>query len=590
MQVNLPFDRMLFQPTEFVETWVPPVNLQNIPPGLQPLIPKATAMILNLAQQQATANFGRMLACNAIASNNFNNQFLAMVVDMTVRYAGFRAMGDNVPLNAIGYLPECVREMWTLFTSAIVVANPVVQSTLPSMSLAGAHQNNQQFYQLQSKLASANFSVYMAPQAQTYQQQPQYQPQQVPVSQMQSGSISPWAQPQPTQTQTPGLGQSGWFGNPNAAAPASSQWTQAPVQQPQQVPQQLQPEQPAAIPSHQVARAKPQTGMATETLTINKGDEMDINNHALPYFGSSVTLDLDTRREDFRSDAMVSIREGRRADSNIHDPKILDMATSAELNIQSAIFITRAAHASVKEPERACTIYRKFFDILDPVVIHPACEPLMTAVANLNSLQHLPQAFRKLIGDFKDPGNPSATELALLNFAAYIDRQLALFLNDFLMYNMREDSLAVSSYSADIDELRTWLKQHRPERAIQVLNAWENRMLTMIKEGYNDNAKAYLDGFFADGADQTFGFVPYKASVTVLTLTNLELGMDIGAKGAVVDPKVSPVIHDLVKGINSNKKDTEIPTQIDVVVTADNHVYRVAENAMNPGSFAIFRM
>jgi hypothetical protein len=223
-------------------------------------------------------------------------------------------------------------------------------------------------------------------------------------------------------------------------------------------------------------------------------------------------------------------------------------------------------------------------------VIHPACEPLMTAVANLNSLQHLPQAFRKLIGDFKDPGNPSATELALLNFAAYIDRQLALFLNDFLMYNMREDSLAVSSYSADIDELRTWLKQHRPERAIQVLNAWENRMLTMIKEGYNDNAKAYLDGFFADGADQTFGFVPYKASVTVLTLTNLELGMDIGAKGAVVDPKVSPVIHDLVKGINSNKKDTEIPTQIDVVVTADNHVYRVAENAMNPGSFAIFRM
>lgn len=606
MQVNVPYDYLTFPPTEFSENNFPPVN-SSLPPQLSALIPKAASTFLNVCFQAGVNNYGRTMACNALSQNNFQNDHYIKSVEFVIRYAVTLAKQANYPYNVVGYINESARAVSTMFTSAIIACNQVLHQVLPPNVIAGAHRNNQHFNNIQSSIWGLDLSNYQNSnqsnsngwggnqnnqESQIYNHQYSGQNSSRTNSAAGSWSSSNTAVASSfggSNTTTAQTNTNGWNNNQSGNQSGSASGWGA-----QQAPQPVQPQQPAITPPVAIEEIIPVSDNFTTIapiLTVQKGNEMDIDVHSLPYFGETrILLDMDSRRIDFRSDSLTASREGRRDPKNTHDPVILDGTASVELNLDTAIFVARTSHANLPTNVRSGTIFRKFFNILEPVVIGQAATALMKGISEMGTITMLPAVLRKLLSGFKDPCNPSPDELDVLNFATYIDRQVAHYIRDFLIYNLNESDMQFDSYAADSEALFGWIKSQRSEDYLVAVQGFENRLINMIQAGITPESEEMLDIYFTSENKLKYGYVPYTASVTVLTLTNKELGINVAGEGFLVDPKNTPTIHDMVNSISRNKKDVSKPTMVDVVVTADGFKYRVSEHGIKRGSFLIHRM
>lgn len=314
---------------------------------------------------------------------------------------------------------------------------------------------------------------------------------------------------------------------------------------------------------------------------------MDINNHAIPYFGSNELLvDLSARRSDLQLESLQLSREGRRNEKTT-DPVLLERSIMTETNLDSAIFVASVSKAHNLHGGRQNQIYRQFLNILSPVACTEEAKGAMEVFNRAQGLGQLPDLFRSFLRIINDPTNPQENEQQALNFYAYLDAKLRIAVNDFLRYNLRMKT-KVGSFAEDFAGLDGYLRKTKNENAAQALMAWSSRFFDQIRSGYNEDAKSFLNQFFSDERQVSFGYFPTYQSITLLGLTNKELGYKVEETGSLIDPKTTTVLDALTQGLYRNKKDLNIGTSKDWIITADDYRYRVAEDALNPGKFYMF--
>lgn len=590
---NVPFDRPICGPMRFDHTSVPPCKI-NLPPVLSDLAPLAASCLLNRAVELSGANAGRMSAMNHIFINNFQNDNYPGMVDLALRLAARESQKQNQPHAVKSYVDKGVTEALVFLSSSLLATTPEMQHVTDSRTVQAAQQNHVIFQRLKVELANLNLSFYNQQlQQQTYFPTGNTNMSTAPIFSNYSHSYasahqqeqpsplgtfgSQWAKPQPESFQPPqpipqndSLKQQSWFNNNE-------------ITKQTQVVQQAIP----IVDYRQPEIIKPLNVLVKQhTVTCNGENEMDINNHALPYFGSVELIDLSARRSDLQLESLQLSREGRRGE-NCSGPVLLERAILIESNLDSAIFTASVSKAHNLHSGRQNQIYRQFLHIVTPVACSEEARLAMGVFKQAKTLGQLPELFRSFLKVIRDPTNPQENEQQALNFYAYLDRKLCEAVNEFLKYNLRFE-VRIDSFAEDFSGLDKYLRETRGDASAQALVAWSSRFFDQLRDGYTKDADDFLQSFFTEGSKAVVGYFPTFQSITLLSLTSKELGYKTEDCGLLIDPKVTGVLDSITQGLYRNKKDLNLLTSRDWLVTSDDCRYRVAEDAMNTGKFYMF--
>lgn len=626
--MQIPIDQPLMGPVQFHEGNVPQVFVQ-VPQQFSYLIPRATAALLNRSTEMAQNNLGRLAAFNGLVMNNFQNPHLSEWVLITIRLALLKAMKAGNISTVDGYLNEASGEAASYFSSILTMNTPAIYSRCNPQVQQSASYNVGIFQTLKPELfgfdmnslgtAVQNYSNNYAsahqnnaPQT-TWSQQPQQQTQ-FPQHQQSNWNHSQpqqpqstWGQapapqaPQPVQTNNSSWGsstapngdntlkQAQWFNEAQATQNSATYKSGAEIFS--TIDQVAEIPVTSVTPPTQVAQPMTDSAQISitplKTTTAQGGHEMDLNTHAVPYFGASELLDLSNRRMDLKVDALQISKEGRR-NEHASGPIMLNTNMGLEVSRDTAIFMTRAALREAKNKEPV-TLFRQFHAVLHPTMCSETVKGLMAILTSDTYYVDLPIKFQHFVKSFRDPSNPTLEEQEALNFLAYLDRKLTDVFNNFLKRNLRVDRVRMSSFSEGIQELRELLNNKLGTKYAQAMDAWASRFLDSLRENYSVEAEAFLSEYIQDGSGAV-GYFPVPISVTLMELTAKELAYDVADEGTAIDQKVTNVLYDLAAGLHRNKKDLGVFTAEDILVTADDVRYLLTEDALEPGKFLIYRL
>ena len=373
--------------------------------------------------------------------------------------------------------------------------------------------------------------------------------------------------------------------------PAPTTYTPAPemlqtlvaVSQPTQSQIELQPRTTLALPPASV------NFYPVNPLTCQGKTEMDINVHAIPYFGSGLNVDLSSRRMDFKSDVLSLNRAS--LETKTSGPVLLNTNFQVEIGLEDAMLEASKILNSNRGEDSAPTVYRFFSAVLNPRVVTNGVEKVQTSIAEAEHLGDAVTAIRSGYKNlFKDPTNPSLIEQNFLNSLAFLDRRLTVLVNNFLEYNMRV-VFRVESFSEDYVDLCAQIQAKLGVVYTDIFSSWCAKLHSSIRafmKNHEQNARSVVEGYL-DEKEISFIYIPSFESVTFVSMTAKELGYSVTSpKGHQIDSRGTPVLNDLVETLNKNKKDRSIFTTRDWLVTADDYRYILANNAIEPSSWFIY--
>ena len=598
----IPFDRPLIALQQYSPGMLPRPNF-NIPPAMLERVDEAASVIINHCVQTASRSAVRMFCLNTLVSNNFQNNQYPRIIELTLRRAAQLAATNNNPLNLAFYIPNAAENVIQLFLSQLVVSTPQLLQMLSPQDQANAHSNFQQMPQFEAALMNMNLSIYMNPSTQSYQPPAaapmynNYQPhfRDTPPASVNPGSSSmgsQWEVLPAAAPPNPALQQNNYFAPGEVRAPTAPVYT-APVEMLQTTNHYNQPTTPTPTPTAepQIQAIQPATTPfhRSSPLTCKGQTEMDINVHSIPYFGSNINVDLSSRRLDFKGDVLALNKAS--AENKAVGPVLLNTNFQVEIGLEDAMLEASKMLNKNRTDEVAPTVYRFFSVVLTPRVCINGVEQVLEAIAEAKHLGDAVTAIRSGYGKlFKDPTNPSLVEQNFLNSLAFLDRRLTVLINDFLKYNMRSD-YRVDSFSEDYTDLCGVIQTKLGDVYSDIFSSWCARLHSAIRvfmKEHGDNARKVVESYL-DEADVSFVYIPSFESVTFLSMTAKELSYTVQSpQGHQIDPRNTPVLNDLVETLMKNKKDRSIFTTRDWLVTADDHRYILANNAIEPGAWFIY--
>lgn len=596
----IPFDRPLIAIRQYGPNMVPVPNV-NLPPALLAKVGLAASTIVNLLVQTAQRSNTRMFCLNNLVYNNFQNNHYPRIVELVVRQAAYLAMSNNNPLNVDFFIPKAAEDICNLFISQIMVSNPQMMSMSTPNEIGAFNMNYQNFPGVEAQLMNLNLQVYMNAQPQQgnmnnapiYQNyQPQFDAGQQNNYQQPGGASSigsQWgsgpANPQPLQ-QAQHFNQNEYRQPEPANYRPPNEFLQTNTNQPQQLTQQPQPVQQTQqfTPVVSTTQLPP-----PQPLNCFEGTEMDINVHAIPYFGSSVAVDLSSRRMDLKSDALALNKASKTL--NPTGPILLNQNRQIEIGLEDALLDASNRLNKNRTEDTAPTIYRFFAAVLNPRVCISGVEEVSKSIASSSHLGDAVTSIRKGYSNlFEDPQNPSLIEQNFLNSLTFLDRRLTNIVNHYLKHNLRT-TYYLESFSEDFVEICAIIKNKLGEVYADIFSSWCAKLHSNIVEFMNkhhDLATQTVETYLEE-ENLKFVYIPSFESVTFLALTAQELSYKVvSPAGHIVDEKNTPVLSDIVQTLAQNKKDRNMFTTVDWLITADDQRFVLANSAIEPGAWYIY--
>ncbi len=609
----IPFDRPLIAMQQYGPTGVP-VPQMNLPPALLAKGGLAASTIINILVQTAQRSTTRMFVLNNLVYNNFQNNNYPRVVEMVLRQAAHLAISNNNPLNVEFFIPKAAEDICNLFISQIMVTNPQMMNMSNPNEINAFNMNYQNLAGVESHLMNLNLSVYMNASLHQGQQggapiytnyTPQFDSGNGYAPQPQSGSNSigsQWAAPS-SQQPNQALQQAQNYNTQEYRVPqpqqaqtnaAPTEFLQSNNYQQNQTPQNTtnqQPVQNQPAPQQQFQPVVSNLNPLPLPLTCFEGTEMDINVHAIPYFGSNISVDLSSRRMDMKADALALSKASRTTTPT--GPVLLNQSRQVEIGLEDALLEASNRLNLNRTDASAPTIYRFFAAVLNPRVCISGVEAVSNSIAASSHLGDAVTSIRKGYSNlFQDPQNPSLVEQNFLNSLTFLDRQLTNIVNHFLKYNLRTVYF-IDSFSEDFVEICSIIKTKLGDVYADIFSSWCAKLHSNIVEfmtKHNDAAVNVVTTYLDEEADNLkFVYIPSFESVTFLALTSKELSYKVTSPtGHLIDEKNTPVLSDIVQTLAQNKKDRNMFTIKDWLVTADDRRYLLASSAVEPGAWYIY--
>lgn len=383
--------------------------------------------------------------------------------------------------------------------------------------------------------------------------------------------------------------------------PAPPPPTHAPAQQ--YAPIQAKPVQyqaPQVAPQQTIAPMEPQPLVEPETkeLKIKGGSEMDRANHAVAYFGEEVKdATTEKRQEVFSKSAeelahtsasTLELPDGVEEEANASGVEVSNKVLY-DVTEESLLLVSKIKYLEARDGETPSPMFRIFGHVANPFVGRKVLTTLLSNLLSVNGLSKLADRMKTkmrdaLAGKGGLRGPDDQDTIAYLNF---LDAYLTKKVNSILLNNLKAN-LRISSFTADVSGITDFLAQKRSQSMSYAWDKLATALFTRYVDGFNNEMEATVHSNYSIPEDLCTVITPMSVSYTFTELTLSELGFEFTDSPVDINPQKAPALYKIALSLAKHKREMELDTDIDYLVTADGAKYALYKNhAVTGESFLI---
>lgn len=563
-------DQLITQPVQYHRNAPPFVfEYTNLLPEAYPLVVFASADVANEASRYAQNSVTRLFCFNLLASNNYNNEFFAEAVRMSLNLAILKhRQGEAAsPYDA---LPQAVSQILSLYASALALNYPEVTARLAPQQVEAIRSN----VQVYNSLRAAMDSMYQAAAV------PPYQP---------SGMIS-------RQPQMPMVSRG------SVASHPAGQTSMAPlVRQPMGTPPSAYSGRPAVTPP---AAPPPQAPSVPKNILEGEIEKMDRDAHTVIYFGKKVPTATSVLREQFQS--AIEKQEGygwaenfdQLLDQpfiNLHDVKISPSLDELVMDIQMKCLL------KAEEPVR---IYSMQGTVVQPVISSVDLAPVFKRLVQSTNFTDMANILNEEVEKAKAD---KSLLRATLTYVSQLDKELTKLMNDFLLYQcgLNNPPVEITSFVEDAPNVGRFLNEKYKgqfNNAFQRFQTAASRELFKMskqaavptKEGeeipslLSDEPVVEVLDDLPEGAYYDQYGIRYH--IVFITATSQELGYKTSTKNAKLVTESTPMLHRLLTAIQTQNQLARRFPMRQLLITADGRRYAFFPVVSKQGQFNLLEV
>lgn len=325
----------------------------------------------------------------------------------------------------------------------------------------------------------------------------------------------------------------------------------------------------------------------TNYLEIEGGTEMERSAHAIAYDGE--TFQAPVRYDQYRRDAVsletatvMPAAEPEEADEGLF------VSNAIQYDITEAALLVSAKEKFLERRDKGgdknTTVTRVFGRCGNPFLGSANLKELAKDFGSSNSLAAMAQTMRTRMAMFltrkKDSDDHKATDGVA--FISYMDRIITNRCNNFLQKSMGIKA-SLESFALDYAEVGPTLEKMF---GVRHRNLWDQfcaalslRLSDMTDDKLEEVALANFE--VKDG--KVLVSVPTNLSFTFVDMTLTELGYKVTGDQKLIDKTTCPALYAIAISLRKHKKQMELDTDADYIITSDNAMYRIERDYTTTG-------
>ena len=330
----------------------------------------------------------------------------------------------------------------------------------------------------------------------------------------------------------------------------------------------------------------------TKELIIKGGSEMDRSAHSVVYFGETVTEGIKERQQDYQtsvdklseaSSRTMELPEGVEDTSdNTHYiyPVVCYDDTLENLEICSKI-----KYLNSRDGDKPSPVFRVFGKAATPFIGRPVLKTLSSNLMSVNSLSKLAERMKVKMKEAltSKGGLRSVDDVDTIAYLNYLDRELTNRVNDILQNNLQAN-VKIDSFTTDVPGMSEWLMSKRGSKYSYGWDYCSNELFKRLVDGFDSEIDNLVQNNY--DLDEKVTGVPttLACSFTFTELTLVELGFEFKEKLVKINKDKAPALYKIAASLSKHKKEMEMDTDVDYLVTSDGAKYRIYKNHVETNS------
>lgn len=338
----------------------------------------------------------------------------------------------------------------------------------------------------------------------------------------------------------------------------------------------------------ETAPAKASAPDQIQTLTIDKGSEMDRSRHTITFLGESYSPNSRVRNLQFAeaTEALrnTTIREGI---DNIN----VDQNVYVEPNVESAI-----ACGISKRKERQSdndgkvSVFRCFISVAKPILCSEDVSEFVKSFRETSSFTLLAVRMKAVASalETKKETDNKYTE-SVISFLNQLDRIFTDVVNQFLSCELRLKT-RIDSFAEDVSGLGDFLYSKYGTEYSNAFKLFEIKAIDIILNTYDTDVEQNIAERIIVHESLHMEMIPLNHSLTYVGLNERELGYSANSTIQLIDPDTAPSLYAIASSVKDHCKQTGFNTLTDLLITADGAVYRLHQSSLNNREFMISKV
>ena len=575
------------------------------------IVPMVAAAVANEAGSKANNNAARMFCYNLLVNNYWRNEYFTEVVKLTCDLIAYN-YSKNLFRTVESGIQDCVFQILTYYSGNLVFLFEDLKSECSQQVIDAAYQNVPNFNNLKQEIIkmynnqpgyhnpgfgnpssnmmggnahtpmmqpnqgmpintvvnTPNGPMIMTMQGlMPYQQQPMYPQQQMQQPMMQPPMQQQYYSPQQQQPQHNTFGSSNTFGNVNTERSVTTGYIQedrfssriAPVQE--------------TKPVQQVVRDVNTEQTKQKFLIIDGGSEMDRSKHQITFFGDSYSTDSVIRGKRFAESTTELIKTNDIFDTS-KENQYVHPTWLLEPFVDTALFVGKAQQFEHQKNNTAVNVFRCFSIVANPVLSTSNIKPYMAKLQVANSFIELGVKLKAIASSLSiNDENKQYTD-SVISFLNQIEITLTSIVNDFLTNKIRS-SITITSFTEDIGSLKEYIISKFGAIYGQAFETFEKEVVeSILEEIKNDDEDTLLSNLNVPEG-MYHATLPINHSFTYTFMNDKELGYKLGNEPVIIEQEVAPSLFNIVKSLEQHKKEMQMNTIYDFLITADGVKYKL---------------
>lgn len=616
--------------SQFDPSTPPAVPQVQVLPATGHMIPMIAAAVANEATIKANAHAARMFCYNLLVNNYWANESFAEVVKLTADYVAMQYHKGHLRMPEAG-VQEAAAQVLTLFTSSLVFLYPDLKALVSPQVLDASFGNVQTLNNLKQEISSMyshnpghGHGGFQGGPVGGYAHTPMHPHGHMPghpgvvahgnyPPHLGGGGYPPGHGGYPAHHPGPAFhpgggfqgGHGGGFGSPPApvglhGAATMSRLGSDPSTEAANLRQdrfftrpQRQPEVETRREDQRYVRqetpVKPAPAPAAKTdkpthLVIDKGSEMDRAKHQVPFLGESYLTDSQARGRWFTesTDAMVQERpaEDKETAHHVHTKLLMEPC------LETAIVTGRVTQIEHQRADSSKNVFRVFAFTATPMTCIEDITPYVDNLREATSFMALVVKLKSMAASLATKTENQQYTDSVISFLNEFNMLMTELVNDFLRTKIKT-SLSIDDFADDYSDLANHVQNKLGAVYSQALARFEGEAILSVLERLSDTHQQEMTALF-NVPDEIFTAVfPVNYSLTYTFMNAKELGYKLGKDPVIIDAATAPSLYKIAKSLEAHKKQMEITTMHDLLITADNVRYKISRNYAKDGEFLI---